>query len=373
MDRHPADYLLYGLVGSAYAEGGRATAGEALAFVNRALYLKPVDATSHRTAARALLALGHRSQGFLEYRLAAESGDAEVLSREALDLSRTVEELQTLSPSEPREVAALALALASRPRRQEQALEWLAWAREHFEALRTDTSAEAPRVHLGARDMDVLWEQEARLRVVRGELKEAEALCAELEHRAPDALEPQMLRAEILRAQGRRREAVQLLDRLVPRFPGRVELSFQLASQLLEEGLTRRAREVLEQASPFVLDYAQRARLLSLEGASYEQEGLLARALERYETVARLMPAPEAHFTVARLHESLRHYGEAARAVREGMRLLPAGAHRTEEQWVERLETEERKLSEARRQELMDDPHKQEVIEHLLETAPDAP
>ncbi|WP_407659960.1 O-antigen ligase family protein [Hyalangium gracile] len=373
IDRHPADYLLYGLVGAAYASGGKATAGDALAFVNRALYLRPTDAASHRTAARALLALGRRSQAFLEYRLAYESGDLEVLAREALDASRTLEELQALSPDRPREVAALSLALASRPGRQEQALAWLAWAREHFEGMLRAPSPDAPRLRFGARDMDALWEQEARLRVMRGELAEAEALCAELEHRAPEALEPQLLRAGILRAQGRREEAIQLMDRLVPRFPGKVELSFQLATQLLEAGLTRRAREVLGQASPFIADYSQRARLLSLEGASYEREGLLSRALERYQTVTRLAPAPEAHFTVARLHESLRHYGDAAREVREGLHLLPAGAHREEEAWVARLEAEERKLLETRRQELMEDPHKRDVVEHLLETTADSP
>ena len=363
MDRHPADYLLHALAGSAYAAGGRAAAPEALAFVNRALYLRPMDAASHRTAARALLALGRRSQAFLEYRLAHEAGDTQVLEREALEASLTLEDLEALSPDQPREVAKLSLALASRPGRQEQALEWLAWAREHFEAIR---SAPAPG------ELDALWEQEVRLRLVRGELSEADALCAELEHRAPEALEPQRLRADILRAQGRSEEAVRLLERLLPRFPGKVELSFQLATQLLEAGLTRRSRTVPEQASPFVSDYSQRAQLLSLEGASYEREGLLSRALERYQTVARLVPAPEAHFTVARLHESLRHYGDAARAVREGMHLLPAGVHPNEEAWVARLELEERKLLEARKQQLLDDPRKQDVVEHLLETTPDS-
>jgi tetratricopeptide (TPR) repeat protein len=373
IDRHPADYLLYGLAGSAYATGGRATAGESLAFVNRALYLRPMDAASHRIAARALLALGRRSQAFLEYRLAYESGDTEVLGREALEQTRTLEELQAMTPNAPRVVAALGMALATRPERQDQALAWFAWAREHFEALRSDRSPEAPRVRFNARDMDALWDQEARLRVARGELAVAEALCAELERRAPEALEPLVLRAEILRAQGRREEAIQLLDRLLPRFPGKVELSFVLASQLIEAGLTRRAREVLQQASPFIADYPQRARLLLLEGVSYEREGLLARALERYQTVARLVPAPDAHFTVARLHESLRHYGEAARAVREGLQLLPAGARREEEAWVARLEEAERKLLETQRQELMDTPHKQDVVEHLMETTSGTP
>jgi hypothetical protein len=40
---------------------------------------------------------------------------------------------------------------------------------------------------------------------------------------------------------------------------------------------------------------------------------------------------------------------------------------------VVRLEEEERKLLEARRQELMQDPHKQDIVEHLLETSADTP
>jgi tetratricopeptide (TPR) repeat protein len=357
IDRHPADYLLYSLVASAYAAGGKAASAEALAFVNRALYLRPMDAASHRIAARALLALGHRGQGFLEYRLAHESGDTGVLVLEALDQARTLEELQALTPGSAAVVSELALSLFPRPGRQEQVLAWLAWARGHFE---------------GAPGVAALWEREARLRMVRGELGEAEALCAELERRVPEAHEPQLLRAEILKAQGRHGDAIGLLERLLPRFPGKVHVSFVLASWLLDAGMTRRAREVLQAADPFITDYNQRARLLALEAVSYEREGLLARALERYQTVARLTPEPQAHFTVARLQESLRRFGDAARSVREGLRLLPAGTHSDAETWVARLEAEEKRLLEGRRQELMDDPNKQDV-EHLLRTTPDAP
>jgi len=206
--------------------------------------------------------------------------------------------------------------------------------------------------------------------VVRGELGEAEALCAELERRVPEALEPQVLRAEIFRAQGRHVDAIALLERILPRFPGKVEVSFVLASQLLEVGLTRRAREVLQGASPFVTDFRQRARLLALEGGSYEREGLLARALERYQTVARLVPEPQAHFTVARLQESLRRFGDAARSVREGLQLLPSGARGDAEAWVARLEAEEKRLLEGKRQQLMNDPNKQDM-EHLPRTTSD--
>jgi hypothetical protein len=53
--------------------------------------------------------------------------------------------------------------------------------------------------------------------------------------------------------------------------------------------------------------------------------------------------------------------------------MLPAGTRREEEAWVARLEEAERKLLEARQQELTDEPHKQDVVEHLLETTSDAP
>ncbi|MDY7226936.1 O-antigen ligase family protein [Hyalangium rubrum] len=357
IDRHPSDYLLYGLVGSAYATGGQANAGEALAFINRALYLRPTDTASHRIAARALLALGRRGQAFLEYRFAHESGDESVLVREALEQTRTVEELRALTPDSATVVAQLALALASRPGRQEQALDWLAWARERFDA--------APGVF-------ALWELEARMRVGRGELGVAEALCAEIELRAPAAPQPVLLRAEILRAQGRREDAIQLLEQSLPRFPGNLEMSFALASQLLDTGLTRRAREVLNQSSRFVTDYRQRARLLALEGACFERDGLLGRALERYVTVSRLEPAPEAHFQVARLQEALRRPGDAARAVRKGLQLQPEGSRSAGEAWLERLEAEEKRLLEAHRQQLMEDPGKQDV-EQLLRTRSESP
>ena len=88
-----------------------------------------------------------------------------------------------------------------------------------------------------------------------------------------------------------------------------------------------------------------------LEGLSYEQEGLLSRALERYQTWRGSRPR--------RRHTS-RWRGCTSPCVTMETRrercgractCSPAGAHRDEEAWVARLETEERKLLEARRQE----------------------
>jgi tetratricopeptide (TPR) repeat protein/O-antigen ligase len=355
--RHPSDYLLYGLIGMAYAEAGPAHAGEALAFVNRALFLKPVDAASHRIAARALLVLGRRRQAFLEYRLAREAGDREVLSHEALRQARTVEELQGLTPERPELAWEVATALAAQPEPVARTLAWFAWAREHF--------ATAP-------DAERLWTHEARLRLARGELREAEALSGELVQRAPDALEAQVLRAEVLRAQGQGAEAIRILEQLVPRFPDNVGLAFLLARQLLDEGLTHRAREVMGRAAPFIVGSEQRARLLTLEGACFEREGLLSRALERYQAVTWLAPSAGAQFTVARLQEALGRYGDAARAVREGVRLLPPEARPGWEAWGARLESQQRQHMEERRQQLLSNPREEET-EHLLRPVEEAP
>ena len=363
IDRHPSDYLLYRLVAQAYAARGPEAAGESLAFVNRALYLAPRDAVSHRVAARALLALGRDTQGFLEYRLAYEAGDATALQGEALRRVRTVEDLAALTPHAPQVAARLLDALAIMPGRLELARAYSAWARERFD---------------GQPGLAALWAREARLRLRQGELAGAEAACAEVERLEPDALESHLLRAEVLRAQGKREEALQTLERLLARFPGNVDLSFTLAEQQLGAGLTRRAKDTLQAVSPFLTDYAQRARLLSLEAACLEREGLLSRAVELRKTAARLAPGPDAWFAVARTQEALRRYDAAARSVHEGMRLLPPGARKDAEAWAARLEAAERTRVDSRRKELEQDPRAEE-LQHLLgntrstEVAPEAP
>ncbi len=356
VDRHPADYLLYRLMASAHAARGREGAGEALALINRALYLAPLDASSHRVAARALLALGRSAQGFLEYRLAHEAGDATVLLAEALPQARTLASLTVLTPDAPATAVRLLDSLVNTPGRVELALDYAHWAREHF---------------AGQPEVAALWAREARLRIVQRELEAAEAALAEVERLAPDALDTHLLRAEVLRAQGRREEALQSLERLLARFPGNVALSFQLAAQQLDAGLTRRAKETLQALAPFITDYAQRARLLSMEAACLEREGLLSRALERRQTAARLAPGADAFFTVARTQEALRRYDAAARSVHEGMRHLPENARAAARAWVERLEGAERERVESRRKALSDAPHAEE-LEYLLRTSPDA-
>jgi tetratricopeptide (TPR) repeat protein len=346
IDRHPADSVLYGLLSRALAEAGPAGASESLAFANRALYLRPHNARAHRMAARALLTLGHRTQAFLEYRLAGEAGDATVL-KEALPRARTLEELRALTPGTVPAAEVLLVAVLQQPGRQEEALAWLAWARERFEA-----EPEVVR----------LWEREARLRLDRRELALAEAASAEVSRRLPDALGSHLLRAEVRWAAERREEAVQSLEALRVRFPGEVQLAFTLARYQLAMGLTRRARETLQQAAPFLSDVGQREHLFRLEGESYKREGHLSRALEAWQGVVRLNPSAEAWLEVARLHESLHQLDAAARAVREGSRLLPPERRAEADAWGARLEQAERERVEARRRERLGGSRETDVL-----------
>lgn len=350
IDLHPSDYLLYRLVASAHASRGGEGAGDTLAFVNRALYLSPRDSVSHRVAGRALLSLGRRSQGFLEYRLAHEAGDAGALLGEAIRRARTVEDLAAMTPASAEVAGRIVDSLGNTPGRQELALAYGAWAREHFE---------------GRHGVTELWAREARLRLLRKELLEAEAACAEVERREPERLDTALLRAEVLKGQGERDASLGAVEALRARHPGNVELAFTLASWQLEAGLTRRSRETLQSVGGLISDYRQRALLLSLEADGLEREGLLSRAVERRQTAARLVPSADAYFAVARLQETLRRYDAAARSVREGLGLLPPDSREAARAWVSRLESAEKARVDTRRKELMDDPRAQE-LEQLL-------
>jgi tetratricopeptide (TPR) repeat protein len=109
-----------------------------------------------------------------------------------------------------------------------------------------------------------------------------------------------------------------------------------------------------------------------LEGASYEQEGHRARALESWKSVAHIQPGPEAWFKVASLYESMHQLDAAARAVREGLRLLPAEKRADGEAWAVRLETAERQRMENRRRERLGDEDERDQLLRLLGSDEDA-
>lgn len=314
IDRHPADYFLYEVVGQVYGAQKGADPKEALAFANRALYLRPIDAEAHRVAARALLRLGKKKQALLEYQLAHAAGAPEAL-REGLFVARGVEELLRLAPSEPARRHELVTLLRTHGRVEES------------NAL-LDLSLE----ELGKQPEAMeLWLLSASYRLSLEEVEVAERL-------QPGALRVQLTRASILSSTGKKDEAVGILHALVKSHPDSLELAFSLASYQLEAGKPRAAREALSRVSPFVSDPNQRASLMLLEANAYEREGKPAKAIQSIQTAARLQPeTPSHHYHAARLYEAMGRLPEAAEAVRAGLRheKPPAEANRV---WLSRLE-----------------------------------
>lgn len=354
IDAHPADALLPALAGQACA---RARApSDALAFVNRALFLRPLDGPSHRIAARALLALGKRSQAFLEYRLAVEGGDAGAL-REGLARAKTTAELSGLCPDDAA-TAEDAVAALARAGRSDDAV-GLAEAM----AERLAPKAGAARV----------WAMLVSLRVSRGDLEGAKRALDALAALEPEGARTAMARALFLRASGDPAGAIAVLQAESIREPGHTELGFALVEQLLATQQTRAARDVLGRIAPFLSQPPDRARMFSLQGHAFEQERRFAKALEAYQTASRLMPQSAGlHYDVARMHEVHHQPGAAAQEVLAGMKVdAPAGAA-AQRTWADRLLAEERSqvLQQAEKDQRTRDRDAQ-LQQRMLETDAD--
>jgi len=324
IDAHPADPLLPALAGQACA---RARApSDALAFVNRALFLRPLDGPSHRIAARALLELGKRDQAFLEYRLAVEGGDVGAL-REALARAKVVGELARLCPDD----AATA----------EDAVDMLTRAGRPGDAMGlAEAMAERLPPKAGA---SRVWAKLVSLRVSRGDLEGAKRALDALAALEPEGARTAMARASYLRATGDGPGAIAVLQAESLREPGHTELGFALVEQLLAAQQTRAARDVLARIAPFLSQPPDRARMFSFQGHAFEQERRFAKALEAYQTASRLMPGHAGlHYDVARMHEVHHQPGAAAQEVLAGMRVDAPAAAAAQRTWADRLLAEER-------------------------------
>ena len=109
--RHPSDYIPHLAQARYAATRGKA---EALASLNRAMFLFPRSPQIHLEAARILRRFGRRRQALLEYRLTLRYGArARPVLREAFSLVRTTSDLSVLLPANP-SVQAEAVALLLR-------------------------------------------------------------------------------------------------------------------------------------------------------------------------------------------------------------------------------------------------------------------
>lgn len=349
IDAHPADHLPYAAAARAYARKGDPR--QALAFVNRALFLRPLDSDAHRTAARALLRLGRRGQAFAEYQLAANGEARTAVLAEAVAASKDADEVLRLTPPEPDAVVDVAERLWNAGRRQD--------ARDVLDRL----APELPPKPESAR----AWLSLARVRSALGQYPEALAALDRAEALMPASPEPVDARADTLWAMGKQAEAVALLEQYILKRPGSVELSFALAEKQLGLKDPRRCLEVLVRANPFVSSTSQRSRMMVLQAQAYEAMGRPAKALDAYQSASRLQPdSAWLHYTIARLYESMGKHGDAAREVREGMRHDSPQGLESQRGWLARLEDAEKQVDAQRRQRSVSDEDRLDL--ELLET-----
>jgi tetratricopeptide (TPR) repeat protein len=351
IDLHPSDYLPYAAAGRAYARRD-GDPREALAFVNRALFLRPLDSDAHRTAARSLLRLGRRNQAFAEYQLAARGPEGAGVLAEAVALSKSLDELIRLTPPEPASLCEVAERLWGSGRADES-LGLLEWGIQSF--------GDAP----GA---DRMFMRLADQRTYRREFAQALAALEAAERRLPSSAEPVLVRARALAAMGQPQDAVALLETHILQQPGRVELSFALARQLIDLKEGRRALDALARVGPFIISPQQRSAMMLLQGEAFERMGRTAKALEAYQSASRLSPESVGiHYAIARIYEGMGKHGDAAREVREGLRRdADAGSVAAGKAWAQRLEEAERAAQAQKKDKVLADEDRleMELLEH---------
>jgi tetratricopeptide (TPR) repeat protein len=320
VDRHPADAVLYRLAGWTEATRPGGQPRLALAWLNRALYLRSLDPDTHRVVARALFQLGASQQALVEERLALESGaETATVLAESLPRAPDLEMLWALVGDTPAHVDGLVTALWARGRRDD-ARALLERAVETFQ---------------GRPEAAALTVTAARVRLETGDAAGALELLQQAERAGEEVA---LTRAAALVALGRRREAIQVLESAVARHPSDPELAFALAGNWLGENKPALARAALERLKPFLTGSGQHTRLLLAEAHTYRVEGRAVRALELVENAVRLAPTdPGLHRQAAEMYEGMQRPQEALRELEAAVRVSEAPADAATLAWMARL------------------------------------
>lgn len=319
IDRHPSDYFLYDLVARAWIAEGDAK--EALAFANRALWLFPNDSTAHIVAARALRAMGKRSQALLEYRLAAETGanNTNAIVGEAAAYAKNLDELWILTGGTIRWVRQLANSVP----KIELATSLLLRGGSEFA---TDPGVE-----------------EIVLDAVRNlvKLNRPDDARTVLDHAAAAlAPSPQLMLARVLleKSAGNSAAMDKALDEGLKRWPGQFELTCERLQAVIAGKRWHEARALLARANASATDSSHRIELTLSEAEVDMAAGLTVRALDGFRTAVRLAPSSRTHSALARALSTLKHYDESVAELRAAQRFESEAGGKAIETAIETIE-----------------------------------
>lgn len=319
IDRHPADWVLYATMANITA--GHGDAQNALAWVNRWLWLRPNDAHAHLAAAQALLRLGARTQALLEFRTAFELGDD---SQRTLDVALAVasveHDYERLFIDRPKWLETAWRRLAQRDPAEAQVLLEQASASPVSEAMK--------------REAQWLWVQALE---TQGRLTEALQMLDSLPPAEQE--EAVLIRARLLKKLARTDDAIALLEKRTTLAPGSVEVAYALAEVLASTGRTAAARAALARVQPFVGQTSVRSELFQREAALWAADGRHAKALDAWVTASLLEPTrADLHYRVAQAYEVLGSYISAIDEVKKGREVDSAAGAAAQQAWLDRLQ-----------------------------------
>ncbi|MCC6338279.1 MAG: O-antigen ligase family protein [Myxococcales bacterium] len=320
IDRHPADWVLYANAGAEIARRGQPL--EALAWVNRLLFLRPADARAHIAAAQALMRLGKSRQALIELKTAWALGDVTSLEL-GVNIAAKEGVYDRVLLDTRGHLTAVYQLLAARGRLDEA-------------GLLLEAAADAPL-------SEELRPELAFLRVSHTlELGDAEGALArwgELPEEERKKAELTMVRVQALQKLGRLDEAASELESLCNREPGNTTAAFALAELLEGTRKLAAARQALGRIRALASSQDVRAKTFQAEARTWMLEERWPRALDALQTASRIEPGrADLHYRMAEVYERMGSLHSALDEVRRGRLLDSPDGAKTQDPWVERLE-----------------------------------
>lgn len=320
IDRHPSDWVLYATFANQVA--AERTPRDALAWVNRVLFLRPRDARAHVAAARALLVLDQPTQALVELKRAWELGDESTLDQ-GLAIAGRLGAYDRLLVEAP--------GLLSRLWERTRVLNQRDAGRALLDA--AQLLPPSREVALEAQILEV-WQSSSQ-GDSNAVLERLDALPPEVQGRA----ELEILRARTASSLGRADVAIARLDALARKMPENLDVALTLADLQAKSGRPAEARRALDRVRPFVLGPTARAALFQHEATLWIQEERWGRALDALQTAARIAPArADLHYRLAEVYERMGSLNPALDEVRRGRLLDSIEGAKSQDPWVERLE-----------------------------------